>query len=128
MNNEVAGAVEELRRAFSPSKVIVTEDGSGGAYVIVEQVSLGVKFAPNVTWMGGHIPPQYPYADIYPIFIDAAVRRSDGQPFQVPVTAGAAFANRPALQVSRRNNQIHAAPQTAVAKFNKVLDFLEKLP
>jgi hypothetical protein len=127
MNSEVAEAVEELRRAFSPSEVIVVEDGSGGAHVIIENAKLGPRFSPSASWIGGHIPPQYPYADIYPVFIDAGVRLSDGRPFQAPVTHGASFAGRPAIQVSRRNNQINSAPQTAVAKFVKVLDFLEKL-
>jgi hypothetical protein len=128
VNSEVSEAVEELRRAFPCSEVTATEDGSGGAHVIVDKVELGPRYTPAATWMGGHIPAQYPYADIYPCFIDAAVRRSDGRPFEVPITHNANYAGRPAIQVSRRNNQIHSAPQTAVAKFIKVLDFLEKLP
>ena len=128
MNSEVAEAIEELRRAFSSSEVTTFEDGSGGAHVIVEEVELGLCFTPDVTWMGGHIPAQYPYADIYPLFMDAGVRRSDGRPFEAPITHNASYAGRAAIQISRRNNQIHSSPQTAVAKFIKVLDFLEKLP
>jgi hypothetical protein len=128
MNQEVAEAIEELKRAFAPSELTVTDDGSGGAYVIVETVDLGPGFTPTSTWMGGHITGLYPASDIYPVFIAAEVCRANGRPFEVPVTPGHQFAGRPALQVSRRNNQIHLAQQTAVAKFNKILDFLGTLP
>ena len=127
MKKEVAEAVEELKRAFPSSEITVTEDGQGGAYVIVEQVQLGGKFTPPTTWMGGHITALYPYADIYPIFIDAQVRQSDGRAFEAPITLGHNFTSRAAIQVSRRNNQIQSCPQTAVAKFLKVLNFLETL-
>lgn len=128
MNQEVSHAIDELRKVFRPSPVTVIEDGSGGAYVLVEEVRLGERYFPQVSWIGGHIPSLYPLADIYPVFISADVKRADGREFEVPITPNANFAGRPAFQVSRRNNQIHLAPQTAHAKFIKVLDFLEKLP
>lgn len=128
MNVGVIAAVEELRRAFPGTELTVQEDGSGGAYVILENMDIGTRFAPASSWMGGHVPAQYPYADIYPVFMDAGVRRSDGRDFEIPITPGASFAGRPAMQISRRNNQIGAGSQTAVSKFLKILDFLEKLP
>ncbi|QGN54077.1 hypothetical protein [Novosphingobium sp. Gsoil 351] len=128
MNSDVSEAVVELRRAFPEAQVTANDDGEGGARVIVDPVDLGAHFSPRQTWMGGHITALYPNADIYPLFIDAAVRRADGKGFETPVTHGASFDGRPAIQVSRRNNQIQTCPQTAVAKFIKVLDFLEKLP
>jgi hypothetical protein len=128
VNQDVAEAVEELRKAFAPSEVTVTEDKQGGAYVIVESVEIGTRYRPSVTWLGGQIPALYPCADIYPVFMAADVVRTDGRDFQAPVTRGQSFNGRPAIQISRRNNQIHLAPQTAVAKFTKVLDFLDRLP
>lgn len=128
MNQEVSDAIDELKLAFASSELTVSDDGSGGAYVIVESVSLGASFTPSTTWMGGHIISLYPAADIYPVFIGSDVRRTNGQPFEVPITTGHHFAGRPALQVSRRNNQIHLSPQTAVAKFNKIIDYLGNLP
>ena len=128
MNQDVAEAVEELRKAFAPSEVTVAEDQQGGAYVIVESIEIGTRYKPSVTWLGGHIPALYPCADIYPVFMAADVLRVDGREFQAPVTSGHAFIGRPAIQISRRNNQIHLVPQTAVAKFAKILDFLDKLP
>lgn len=76
----------------------------------------------------GHITALYPYADIYPVFIGNNVHRVDEVGFQPPITPGAQFEQRPALQVSRRNNHTQNFPQTAVAKFLKVLDFLATHP
>jgi len=127
MNPAVADAIEELKRAFPSSAVTTTEDGEGGAHVFVEAIDIGERFVPRIIWMGGHIPALYPYADIYPVFMDADVRRADGKAFDAPITPGHQFSGRPAFQISRRNNQIQNAPQTAVGKLLKILDFLEKL-
>ena len=126
MKQNVANAIEELKRAFPSSEVCSREDGSGGAYVIVEDVAIGDRYEPSSTWIGGHIPPSYPYADIYPLFIGDNVRRVDGVAFAAPITPGARCFDRPALQVSRRNNHIQNYPQTAAAKFGKVLHFLKE--
>lgn len=128
MNQNVSIAIEELKLAYPDSEITVTDDSQGGAYVIVEQVELGTRFSPPTTWMGGHINTFYPHADIYPVFIDAGVSRVDGKPFEVPITPGASFQGRSAVQVSRINNQIHLAPQTAVSKFAKIRHFLDTLP
>ena len=127
MKQDVANAIEELKRAFPSSDVYCREDGEGGAYVIVEDVAIGGRYWPSSTWLGGHITALYPYADIYPLFIADNVRRVDGVAFEPPVTPGAQFLERPALQVSRRNNHTQHYPQTAVAKFIKVLHFLEEV-
>ena len=128
MKQNVANAIEELKRAFPSSAVCSREDGSGGAYVIVEDVAIGDRYQPSLTWVGGHITALYPYADIYPLFMGDNVGRVDGVAFAAPVTPGAQFFDRPALQISRRNNHTQSYPQTAVAKFLKVLCFLEELP
>jgi hypothetical protein len=127
MKVEVATAIEELKRQFTTSSFGVREDGQGGAYVVIEPVELGAKFVPNATWVGFQIPAQYPYADIYPVFIGADVKRADGVAFQAPVTPGHNFESRGAIQVSRRSAAAQSGSQKAVAKILKVLDFLEKL-
>ena len=127
MKQEVANAIEELKRSFPSSDLCSREDGDGGAYVIVEDVAIGPRYQPSSTWLGGHITALYPSADIYPMFIAGNVRRVDGVAFEPPVIPGAQFLERPALQVSRRNNHRQHYPQTAVAKFVKVLHFLEEL-
>ena len=127
MKQDVANAIEELKRAFPSLDVCSQEDGEGGAYVTVEDVAIGCRYQPSSTWLGGHITALYPYADIYPLFMADNVRRVDGVAFEPPVTPGAQFLERPALQISRRNNHTQNYPQTAVAKFLKVLNFLEEL-
>jgi hypothetical protein len=127
MKVEVSTAIEELKRQFGPSSLAVREDDQGGGYVVMEPVELGEKFQPASTWVGFHIPAQYPYADIYPVFIGADVRRADGLAFQAPVTLGHNFECRGAIQISRRSAAAQSGAQKAVAKILKVLDYLEKL-
>ena len=126
MKIEVSTAIEELKRQFASSSLTVREDGQGGAYVVMEPVELSARFRPATTWVGFQIPAQYPYADIYPVFIGREVQRADGVAFQPPVTPGA-FEGRQALQVSRRSAAAQSGSQRAVAKILKVLDYLEKL-
>ena len=95
--------------------------------MVVERVAIGARYEPEQAWLGGHIPAQYPYADIYPVFMEAAVRRRDGKAFEAPITGGHKFCGRPAIQISRRNNRTQSSGQTAAAKFLKILDFLEKV-
>jgi hypothetical protein len=128
MKVEVATAIEELKRQFSASSFNVRDDGSGGAHVVIDKVSLGKRFRPECTWMGFQIPAQYPYADIYPVFIGANIVRTDGVPFTAPVTPGHSYEGRPAIQVSRRSGAAQNGLQKATAKILKVLDFLEKMP
>jgi len=124
---EVATAIEDLKRQFGDAKMTVRDDGQGGAYVVLDGVRMSEKFRPFETWLGFHIPAQYPYADIYPVFIGANIARANGAPFQAPVTAGHHFEGRPALQISRRSPAAQNGSQKAVAKILKVLDFLERL-
>lgn len=125
MKQDVVNAIAELKQAFPSSAVTKSEDGQGGAYVFVENVDIGIRFVPLITWMGGHITALYPYADIYPMFIDANVCRADGKSFEDPITVGHTFSGRPAIQISRRNNRVQNSPQTAVEKFLKVIHFMK---
>ena len=128
MRTEVSAALDELRKQFDGASVSARDDGQGGAYVIIDPVLLGPRYQPDRTWMGFHIPAQYPYADIYPVFIGADCGRVDGKPFVVPITPGAHFEGRPALQVSRRSPAAANGLQKATYKAMKILAFLEKLP
>lgn len=120
-------ALEELSRQFPSASLVIREDGQGGAYVIIEPMQLGSKYRPTETWVGFHIPAQYPYADIYPVFIGADIVRVDGVAFAVPITTGFHFEGREALQVSRRNTAAQDGSQRAAARILKILDFLERL-
>ncbi len=127
MKSEVATAIEELRKQFSSAAFTVTEDGQGGARVIMEPISVGTQLRPSSTWTGFHIPPTYPYADLYPVFIGANLERVDGAALQAPLTRGPQFEGRPAIQISRRNGAAQTSLQKATSKILKVLDFLEHL-
>lgn len=127
MKPQVQTSIEELQRQFPEAVISTRDDGSGGAYVILNPIAVGPRYSPTSTWMGFHIPSLYPYADIYPVFIGSDVRRTDGQAFVPPVTHGATFEGRPAIQVSRRSSAAQQGLQKAATKVLKVLDFLEKL-
>jgi len=128
MKVEVSNAIEELKKQFNSSSFNIRDDGQGGAYVVMEPLSLGPRYRPETTWMGFQIPPQYPYADIYPVFIGANTTRVDGVAFVAPVTPGHKFEGRPAIQVSRRSGAAQNGLQKATAKILKILDFLERMP
>ncbi len=128
MKTEVSAAIEELRKQFDAASIAVREDDKGGAFVLIEPISLGPRYRPEQTWLGFRITAQYPYADIYPVFIGADSSRVDGVPFSPPVTPGHQFEGRPAIQVSRRSAAAEKGSQKAIAKVLKVLDFLHKLP
>lgn len=128
MKIEVATAIEELKIQFPSACLTVVEDCQGGARVIMEPISIGSRFRPTSTWMGFHIPPTYPYADLYPLFIGAEVERLDGAALRSPLTRGRQFEGRRAIQISRRNGTAQTSFQKATSKILKVLDFLEHLP
>lgn len=126
MKVEVATGIEELKRQFNESSVTVREDNQGGAYVIIDPVVVGSLFQPSSTWLGFQIPAQYPYADIYPVFL-GEISRVDNVAFTPPISKGHQFEGRPAIQVSRRNSAAQNGLQKASAKILKILDFLSKL-
>ena len=128
MKVEVSKGVEELKCQFASSTFTVSEDNQGGAHVIIENVPVGPRYSPNQTWMGFHIPAQYPYADIYPVFVGAEISRVDGVQFAAPVTRGHQFQRRPAIQISRRNGAAQNGSQKVTAKILKILDFLARMP
>lgn len=128
MKPDVATAIEELRRQFESAKVSVREDGQGGGFVVIDSVPIGARYQPSETWMGFHIPAQYPYADIYPAFIGAEVKRVDNVPFQAPITPNHKFEGRPALQISRRNTTAQTGLQKATTKVLKILTYLGSTP
>lgn len=127
MNVEVSKAIKELEVQFGDSSLTIRDDGQGGAYILIDSVHLGSRYKPESTWLGFQIPAQYPYADIYPVFMGAEVSRADEIEFSVPITRGHSFENRQAIQISRRNGAANNGSQKASMKLLKILDFLEKL-
>lgn len=128
MRNDVAVAIDELRRQFPEAECAVNEDGQGGAHVFLDPIDIGARYEPERTWVGFHIPAQYPYADIYPVFIGGECRRRDGTAHTAPITNGHTFQGRSAIQVSRRSATAQNSGQKAATKLLKVLAFLRGEP
>lgn len=124
---EVARAVEEIRGHFPGNPVTIKPDGSGGAFVTLEDVWLSPLYQQADTWVGFQITFQYPYADVYPHFVRHDLRRVDGRSLGEG-TGSSPFDGRPAIQLSRRNNHLDPAVDTALLKLLKVLEWLRHHP
>jgi hypothetical protein len=125
MTPAIQQAVEEIKLAYSDHPVSVEEEAQGGAYVTVKNLFIGNQYQPERSDCTFLITFQYPYADVYPHFLDAAVVRKDGKPH--PQGFGTVnFKERPALQISRRSNHRDPAQETAALKLAKVLQWIEQ--
>ena len=125
MTPETKQAVEQLRHCFSGAEVVARDTGDGGAVVTIDPVHLGPAYTPQQTWMKFNIGFQYPYADIYPLFICCDVTRSDGRPHGEGITE-TSFDGEPALQISRRSNHLNPDIDTAAFKVTKVIQWLNE--
>ena len=97
---------------------------NGGAVVTIDPVELGSGYIPERTWIKFAVSYQYPYADIYPLFVRPDLVRVDGQPHGGGITV-TSFDGEPALQLSRRSNRLNPAVDTAVLKVTKVIQWLQ---
>jgi len=123
MKPEVADAIEEIKSGWRGSTVVVSEDGSGGAFVIVEGVSPGEQYAQAETWIGFQITFNYPYSDVYPHFVRGDLSRKDGAVLGEAMSS-TSFEGRPAIQISRKSKNLNAVTDTAAIKLAKVLTWL----
>lgn len=128
MTPQIQAAIEDLRTRFPESTIIETPDGEGGAYVIVEGVNPGPLYCQGSVWIGFRITFQYPYADVYPHFIDGALSRRDGKPLGAGLAPTQPFQNRSAIQISRRTNHPDPRFETAARKLERVLHWLATRP
>jgi len=120
----VTEAITEIRATFDGAALSVKEDAEGGAYVRVEPVDPGSPYAQRETWIGFRITAQYPYADVYPLFVRHDLSRANGQPLGEGITSNHTFDGQPAVQVSRRSSHLNPATDTAAIKVLKVLDWM----
>lgn len=123
MTPEVATAIDEIREAFPDTTVTVREDSDGGAFVTVDSVDPGAQYVQRETWVKFHITFQYPVSDVYPHFIRPDLQRVDGQALGEAMSVGS-FEGEPAVQISRRSNNLNPATDTAALKLAKVLKWL----
>ena len=128
MNPPVQQAIGELKATFDPCAVVVEDDGQGGAFVIIESVPLNRPYDQKETWFGFHITGQFPYSDIYPVFVRADLRRADNKALGDGISPGHTFRTRGAVQVSRKSSGRDPMIETASAKILKVRAFLESRP
>jgi len=128
LNASVSAAVENLRACFPNSQIVIEPDGNGGARVAIETVELSGIYVQNTTWIAGHLVPQLPYADIYPLFVRGDLARRDGRPLGSGLSAGQMFLGRGAVQASRRSNRRDPSIELAGHKFLKVIEWLRTHP
>ena len=138
MGPTVQGAIDAIIGQFGTNRVLFGADREGGAYVVVEDIAVGVPFAQEDSWIGFHIPSTCPYADVYPHFVRPDLVRLDGSPLGEGLSTGHAFPDqaalktpgalptRTAVQVSRRSNRKDTAGlETPLHKLLKVIQWLK---
>ncbi|MXV79723.1 MAG: hypothetical protein F4X58_06540 [Chloroflexi bacterium] len=123
MNPQVEQAIAELRVCFPDTEVVASDTKDGGASVRIDSVDIGSAYVPKETWIAFGIAFQYPYADVYPLFVRPDLARADGQPHGEGFALGS-FEGEPALQLSRRSNHLNAEIDTAALKVTKVIQWL----
>lgn len=124
----VQKAIDEMLLAFPGTALTTEPDGSGGARVMVEPVLLSPIYLQKDTWIGGHIPVQIPYADVYPLFVRGDLTRANGTALGEAMATGQMFMNRSAVQVSRRSNARDPQIETPAMKFIKVINWIRSRP
>lgn len=126
MKKEVAAAVEEIRLHYPDSSVQVSEDGQGGAYLLIDPVDLGPTYTSETrkTWIGFSIGFQYPQADVYPHHVRRDLLRADGKPLGEGMGAARYEGfGLDSTQLSRRSNHRDPAFETALHKLLKVIEW-----
>ncbi|WP_431798313.1 hypothetical protein SGO26_29370 (plasmid) [Cupriavidus metallidurans] len=121
---EVVKAIQGAIQQFQPEEFHLEADGAGGARIRLGPVGLGDAYAQEATWVGAHIPPLLPYADVYPVFVRGDLRRADEKGLVVPMTQNHTFMGQPAVQVSLRSNRRDATRETANMKLLKVIHWV----
>ena len=123
MNEPVQEAIAEIRHTWPAAAVTAKDDGEGGAYVRIEPIDPGAPYVQRETWIAFRITAQYPYADVYPLFVRPDLTRTDGQPLGEALTL-TPFDGEPAIQVSRKQNHLDPTADTAAIKVLKVIKWL----
>lgn len=118
--------VTEIVRAYPDTRHVA--DGQGGAWIEIPEVEVGELYARSTSLLICLLPFALPAADVYPIFFDRTLTRTDGS------ALGEGFAPtelswpgepepRAVTQVSRRTRGDFAL-QTPLIKIEKVLEWV----
>lgn len=126
----VEEAIKDLRQAFPKATVSPTEDGQGGAHVLIESVPLDPQvFVQKETWVGFDLNFQLPYADVYPIYVRADLTRQDGRELtDRPFHPNKSYQGRSSLMLSRSSNNRDPELDKPYLKVLRVLEWLKKWP
>jgi hypothetical protein len=123
---EVASAVTDVRETFKDKAVHAWPDGSGGAYVVIEELDFGPIWEPRTSWLGFVISYLHPDADCYPHYIRADAGRADKSALSPPFNVGNAFAGVSAVMISRSTRRLRKDGDTPAIKAVKVLEFIRQ--
>jgi hypothetical protein len=122
---ELRRAVDAVGAAFPHAEVDTAPDDANGLFVVVSEVPVGEHYIPGNTWLGFQLNSEYPYSDVYPLYI-GRVERIDGAAHGEGVQA-VDWRERAALQLSRRSNRWNPQRDTASLKVQKVLRWFTAL-
>lgn len=126
LKEAVGVGVTEIIRAYPDTHFVA--DGQGGAWIQIPEVQVGNVYCCPTSFLICLLPFALPAADIYPMFLDRALTRTDGSALgegfsQADVSWPAEAAPRPVTQVSRRTRGDFGI-QTPLIKIEKVLEWV----
>lgn len=121
---EVQQALAEVTANINEGVLLAWPDGEGGAFVVVDDLDLGERWAPRQGWLGCRILNSYPDSELYPFYIRADARRVDGVDLSAPFNLGQSLFGQPATTVSRQPNRPIKGPRSAAVRFINVVDFV----
>lgn len=132
MKAGVEKALTAIREAYVGKSILVSESSCGGAYVIIEDVPLGLPYAQDTTWVGFFLTNACPDADTYPFYVRGDLKRSDGAALKLPLHIDRTWPEgvadmpvRKAVMVSRRqNNSACIGRETPLIKLLTVLKWM----
>ncbi len=127
MKPHVVEAVQDVRQAFADFPVRSWPESQGGAFVVIEGLSLGSRWETATTWLGFLVSYLHPDADCYPHFVRPDLARADGKELKPPVHADNKFGDISAVMVSRSSPSRRPEFNSPSRKALSVLEFLRGL-
>jgi hypothetical protein len=112
----VSAAIEEIAAEFDGTRS--EPDGEGGAFVAVEGIEIGERWAPQVITLEFQLLFNYPFAAIYPYYAPAELRRADGGELP-PALQQVGWRERQVTQVSLRSTHWDPRHDSALSKLKQ---------
>ncbi|MCC6711851.1 MAG: hypothetical protein IT344_00675 [Candidatus Dadabacteria bacterium] len=129
--------MKELKEHYGENNLRYFSDAQGGAFVIIESITLSSTYNQSETWIGFHITHTCPYADVYPHFVRDDLSRKDSKELGEAFSKGHVYppANakhipqrerRTAVQISRKSNRRDNSSnlETPQIKLLKVIEWI----